>query len=88
MNTQVVFNIDRKIKARAMKRAKSEGIPFSSMLKMATKAYATGDFSIGFVEEVYPHKLRLWEKESKLMDEGKGTRLKSMSEYRDFVKSL
>lgn len=46
MTTQVVFNIDPKIKAKAMKRAKREGVPFASVLKMATKAYVEGRFSI------------------------------------------
>ena len=40
MTTQIVFNIDPKIKAQAMKRAKREGVPFSAVLKMATKAFA------------------------------------------------
>jgi len=46
MTTQVVFNIDPKIKAKAMKRAKREGVPFASVLKMAAKAYAEERFSV------------------------------------------
>ncbi len=42
MTTQVVFNIDKKIKDKAMKRAKSEGVPFAAVLKMSTRAYAEG----------------------------------------------
>jgi len=46
MTTQVVFNIDPKVKARAMKRAKSEGVPFASVLKFATKAFADGRLTV------------------------------------------
>jgi antitoxin component of RelBE/YafQ-DinJ toxin-antitoxin module len=46
MTTQIVFTVDPKIKARAMKRAKREGVPFASVLKLATKAFAEGRFSV------------------------------------------
>ncbi|MBI4093501.1 hypothetical protein HY417_00925 [Candidatus Kaiserbacteria bacterium] len=46
MTTQVVFKIDPAVKKEAMKRAKREGIPFASVLKMAAKAYADGRFSV------------------------------------------
>ena len=88
MNTQVVFNLDAKVKAKAMKRAKAEGVPFSSVLKMAAKNFANGNLSIDLVEEIRPEKLRLWEKQSRLMDQGKGTRLANMKEYRAFIRSL
>jgi len=51
MTTQVVFNIDPVIKAQAMRRAKREGVPFASVLKLATKAYAEGKFGIEMVQE-------------------------------------
>ncbi len=88
MTTQVVFNIDPKIKARAMARAKREGVPFSSVLKMATKAFAEGELSIGLTEDIRPEKMRLWERQSRLLDQGKGTKLSSMKEYREFIDSL
>jgi antitoxin component of RelBE/YafQ-DinJ toxin-antitoxin module len=44
--TQVVFTIDPTVKAQAMKRAKREGVPFASVLKLATKAYAQGRFAV------------------------------------------
>jgi hypothetical protein len=62
MVTQVVFNMDPKVKAHAMKRAKAQGIPFSSVLNFAAKSYADGDFSIGIIEEVRPGKLPLFSK--------------------------
>lgn len=46
MTTQVVFKIDPKIKARAMKRAERAGVPFAAVLKLATKAFAEGRFSV------------------------------------------
>ncbi len=50
MNTQVIFNLDKSLKEMAMKKARAEGVPFSSVLKFATKAFVEGDFSIGMVE--------------------------------------
>ena len=50
MTTQVVFNIDKNLKERAMKKARKEGIPFASVLKMATKSYVDGDFAVQVVK--------------------------------------
>ncbi len=50
MNTQIIFNIDKRLKEEAMKKARAEGVPFSSVLKFATKAFVEGDFSIGIVK--------------------------------------
>jgi len=49
MTTQVIFNIDQKLKNRAMKKAQGEGMPFASVLKLATRAYVEGQFDIGIV---------------------------------------
>lgn len=49
MNTQVIFKIDKKIKNQAMERAEDEGIAFSSILKLATKAFAEGHLTLGLV---------------------------------------
>jgi len=49
MTTQVIFKIDKKLKEQAMKRAENEGLPFASVLKLATKAYVEGDLTIGVV---------------------------------------
>ncbi len=91
MISQVVFKIDSQTKALAMKRAKSEGVPFASILKLATKAFAEGKFSVDVVEreeEVLPHKLKQWYRQSKLMDEGKGIHFKSMKECREYMRNL
>ncbi|MEK7509780.1 MAG: hypothetical protein AAB605_03650 [Patescibacteria group bacterium] len=88
MTTQVVFNVDAKIKARAMQRAKREGVPFAAVLKYATKAFADGAFSLEIVEEVRPEKLRLWERISREYDKGKGRRFASAKEAMKFVANL
>ena len=51
MTTQIVFTIDPKVKAQAMKRAKQAGVPFASVLKLATKAFAEGRFSVDVMPE-------------------------------------
>lgn len=38
----MIFNVDSKIKERAMEQAQRDGVPFSTVLKLATKAYAEG----------------------------------------------
>ncbi|MFA6463542.1 MAG: hypothetical protein WCV55_00895 [Candidatus Paceibacterota bacterium] len=49
MTTQVIFNLDKTLKAKAMKKAQSEGIPFSSVLKFATKAFVQGKLDMELV---------------------------------------
>ena len=51
MNTQVIFKIEKSLKDKAMKRAKSDGIALSAVLKSATKAYAEGSLTIGLTTE-------------------------------------
>ena len=54
MTTQVVFNIESKLKELAMTRARREGIPFSAVLTRAAKAYAEGALDI----EAVPKKIK------------------------------
>jgi len=49
MTEQVIFKINKKLKEQAMKKAKREGIAFSSVLKSATQAYIENQFEIGLV---------------------------------------
>ncbi|HEY4521027.1 MAG TPA: hypothetical protein VJL57_01370 [Candidatus Paceibacterota bacterium] len=51
MTSQVVFKIDSKIKEKAMKRAKREGLPFASVLRLTVKAFAEGKSNIQVVSE-------------------------------------
>ena len=39
MNTKIIFNTDAKLKAKAFKKARSQGLTLSAMLNMATQAY-------------------------------------------------
>lgn len=50
MNTQVIFKMDKKLKERAMKKARAEGIPFSSVLTLATKSFLDGGLAIEAVQ--------------------------------------
>jgi hypothetical protein len=49
MTTQVIFKIDKKLKDKAMAKARYEGIAFASILKLATKAFVDGDLMLGLV---------------------------------------
>lgn len=42
MTNKMIFNVDSKIKERAMRKAQQDGVSFSTILKLATKAYAEG----------------------------------------------
>jgi len=56
-----------------MKRAQTEGIPLSSILKLATKAFADGQLNIGLVEkEEFNQKTRkMLTRELKEIEQGK-----------------
>ena len=49
MVTQVIFKIDKKLKDKAMAKAQNEGIAFASILKLATKAFVSGDLTLGLI---------------------------------------
>ena len=51
MTSQVLFKIDPKIKAKAMKRAEKEGMAFSTVLKSMTRAYADGRFEVTVIDK-------------------------------------
>ena len=86
--TQIIFNIDPKIKAKAMKRAKNKGYPFSAFLKRATEAFVEGRIDLEVGERIRPEKLKLWEKISRDYDAGKGLTFNSMKELRAHWKKL
>ena len=50
MTSQVIFKIDKKLKEKAMRRARAAGVPFSSILKLTTQAYAEGRLDVGIAE--------------------------------------
>jgi hypothetical protein len=45
MTTRINFNIDKKLKAAAIKKAKKIGLPLSTVLNQATRAF---DMQMGF----------------------------------------
>ncbi len=49
MNTQIIFKVDTKLKEKAMKKARGEGVPFAYVLKMATQAYVDDSLDIKLV---------------------------------------
>ena len=42
MTTQVIFKIDKALKLKAQKKAKIDGLSFSDILQMSTRAYVEG----------------------------------------------
>jgi hypothetical protein len=88
MTSQVIFKIDTKIKEKAMKRAKAEGVPFASFLKMATEKYAEGELGIELVMEILPQKMKLLKQESRLLDGGKGRRFTSLKDAQAFIDNI
>jgi antitoxin component of RelBE/YafQ-DinJ toxin-antitoxin module len=50
MTSQVIINVDRKLKERAMKKARRQGIPFSAVLKLAIEAFVKGQIEVGISE--------------------------------------
>jgi antitoxin component of RelBE/YafQ-DinJ toxin-antitoxin module len=49
MISQVIVNVDSVLKEKAMKKAKKAGIPFSSVIKMAIKAFVEDRFNVGLI---------------------------------------
>src|SRR3989344_2655809 len=47
MTEQVIFKIDKKLKEQAMRKARKDGLPLSTVLKRATQAYIDDEFDIG-----------------------------------------
>ncbi len=76
--SQIVFILDAKIKAKAMKRAKSVGIPFASYLKQATEDFAEGKTSMAIVRSEIPNAKTALEIRTASADFRKGKNLSPM----------
>ena len=50
MNTQIIFKIDRKLKDKAVKKARKEGISLTDFYKLATKSFIGGRLDVGLVQ--------------------------------------
>jgi antitoxin component of RelBE/YafQ-DinJ toxin-antitoxin module len=91
MTTQVVFKIDPKVKAKAMKRAKHIGIPFASYLRQAAEDFAEGKSGMGIVREEKFNAKSAKELRAALRDIEKGKNLvkfKNKKEMDDYLLSL
>ena len=73
MNTQVIFKIDKNLKNQAMRKAQNEGISFTTILKLATKAFVDNELNVGLVvKEVFnPHARKSIAHKLKDIKEGK-----------------
>lgn len=50
MTTQVIFKIDKKLKEKAVKKARKEGISLTAFYKHATERYVEDDLRVGLVQ--------------------------------------
>ena len=91
MTTQVIFNIDKKLKQQAMKKAQGEGISFSSILKLATQAYIMGTLEVELVSRprLNDRTFRELEKISQDIKQGKNLvgPFKNVFEMKKYLKS-
>ena len=73
MNTQVIFKIDKNLKDKAMKKAQREGISFTTILKLATRAFVENQLNVGLVtkEEFNPRTRKAIIRELKDVKNGK-----------------
>lgn len=46
MTTKVIFNTDKKLKEAAMRKARKEGLTYSAVLNIATRAYVNDNMKI------------------------------------------
>lgn len=51
MTSAVIVNLDSQLKKRAMKCAKNDGIPLSSVIRSAIRSYVEGKTRYGMIEE-------------------------------------
>lgn len=49
MNTKIIFNTDKKLKAAAQKKARSQGLTLSAVLNFATRAYVENDTTVDII---------------------------------------
>ena len=46
MTTKVIFNTDKTLKEAAMKKARSQGLTYSAVLNLATRAYVNDELEV------------------------------------------
>jgi hypothetical protein len=52
MTTKVIFNIDKKLKDGALRKARSQGTTLTTVLNLATKAYVENRFQVDLLGQV------------------------------------
>jgi len=86
-----MFRVDPAVKSQAMRRAKRDGVPFASVLKLATKAYAEGRLIVDIAGEERFNAKTTREIRAALRDIEKGKNLvsfKSSKEMDDYLLSI
>lgn len=58
MDTKVIFNIDRKLKDAAQKKANTQGLTLSAILNLATRAYVDDAIKIDVIGQDIAHARR------------------------------
>jgi hypothetical protein len=90
MTTQVIFKIEKSLKEQAIKKARSEGIALTSMLKMATKAFVSGELKVGLIKSEKFNSKTEREIKAAIKDfnnnKNISTRLHSAKEVMDYLK--
>jgi len=46
MTTKMIFNTDKKLKEAAMKKARGQGLTYSAVLNLATRAYVRDELEV------------------------------------------
>ncbi|MBI4067965.1 hypothetical protein HY413_00975 [Candidatus Kaiserbacteria bacterium] len=49
MNTKIIFNTDKHLKAAAQKKARKQGLTLSAVLNLATRAYVDNDMTVDII---------------------------------------
>lgn len=71
MTTRVIFNAEKKIKERAMKEAKKQGVSLSYFLNQALAEVASGEKKVEIVEQVNEKTLKRLQKAYEEIKQGK-----------------
>ena len=49
MNTKIIFNTDKHLKAAAQKKARKQGLTLSAVLNLATRAYVDNEVTVDII---------------------------------------
>lgn len=80
MPTMNTVAIPRSAYSEILKRQERADVAIAKLQKAVQE--------LGYDDELLPHVAARLERQSRLLDEGKGIKIKNMKEYRAFVRSL